>query len=277
MNPHTVFCPNSTCSASGQLDQGNIRIHSRKEKRYRCTVCGKTFSETAGTAMYGVKKDHETFTCVVTLLGHGCPVQAIVAAYGLDERTVVDWQRRAGKHCRTVHEHIIGKSQLNVGQVQADEIKVKTQMGAVWVAMVMMVATRLWLGGAVSAHRDKHLLAAAVQAVRQIAICRPMVWAVDGLAAYVGVIQRAFRTPLRTGSVGAPRKITWPDIGIVQVIKRRVNGRLSIERRVRQGDEQQVLSVIAASQGGQGGINTAFIERLNATFRQSLAALARRT
>jgi hypothetical protein len=28
---------------------------------------------------------------VVTLLAHGCPVQAIVAAFGFDERTVADW------------------------------------------------------------------------------------------------------------------------------------------------------------------------------------------
>jgi hypothetical protein len=28
-------------------------------------------------------------TVVLTLLCHGCPIQAIVAAFGLDERTVV--------------------------------------------------------------------------------------------------------------------------------------------------------------------------------------------
>jgi hypothetical protein len=214
---------------------------------------------------------------VVTLLGHGCPVQAIVAAFELDERTVADWQRRTGQHCQGVHEHIVGQSQLDLGQVQADEIKVKTQTGVIWMALAIMVSTRLWLGGAVSPSRDKKLLATLVAQVVKVALCRPMVWAVDGLVAYVGGIQRAFRTPLRTGQRGAPRKIAWPSIGIVQVIKRRTAGYLQIERRVEQGDSTVVQAVIETSQGGSGGINTAFIERLNATFRQSLACLGRRS
>jgi hypothetical protein len=46
---------------------------------------------------------------------------------------------------------------------------------------------------------------------------------------------------------------------------------------VYQGDPTLVQAVIETSQGGSGGINTAFIERLNATFRQCLACLGRRT
>lgn len=277
MNPQATFCPNPACSARGQVGQGNIRVHSVKEGRYRCMTCHKTFSETSGTARYGIKKPPQDFTRVVTLLGHGCPVQAIVAAFGLDERTVADWQRRAGIHCQRVHEHVVGQSQLDLGQVQADEIKVKTQAGVVWMALAIMVSTRMWLGGAVSVTRDKTLLATVVAQVVNVALCRPIVWAVDGLATYVGVIQQAFRTALRTGKRGAPRKIAWPNVGIVQVIKRRTAGPLSIERRVYQGDPALIQSVILTSQGGSGGINTAFIERLNATFRQCLACLGRRS
>ena len=36
---------------------------------------------------------------VATLIAYGCPLQAIVAAFHLDERTVMDWQERAGRHC----------------------------------------------------------------------------------------------------------------------------------------------------------------------------------
>lgn len=277
MNPQERFCPNLACSARGQVGQGNIRVHSLKERRYRCTSCNQTFSETSGTALYGIKKPQPDFVRVVTLLGHGCPVQAIVVAFELDERTVADWQRRAGEHCQGVHEHVVGQSHLDLGQVQADEIKVKTQAGVIWMALVIMVSTRLWLGGAVSYTRDKQLLATLVAQVVKVALCRPIVWAIDGLVAYVGVIQRAFRTPLRTGQRGAPRKMAWPNIGIVQVIKRRTAGQLQIERRVAQGDPTLVQAVIDTSQGGSGGINTAFIERLNATFRQCLACLARRS
>ena len=41
---------------------------------------------------------------VVTLLAHGCPIQAIVVAFGLDERTVAVWLKRAGEQCQRVQQ-----------------------------------------------------------------------------------------------------------------------------------------------------------------------------
>ena len=73
MNPKAQFCPNSTCHASGKTGFGNIGVHSRKQRRYKCTCCGKTFTESKGTAVYGLKKPTELFIIVVTLLVHGCP------------------------------------------------------------------------------------------------------------------------------------------------------------------------------------------------------------
>lgn len=70
------------------------------------------------------------------------------------------------------------------------------------------------------------------------------------------------------------KSCSWSDIAIVQVVKQRAAGSLTIHRRIVQGNADLVERLIQASQG-QGGINTAYIERLNATFRQSLAALAK--
>ncbi len=44
----------------------------------------------------GLRTSTELVVIVVTLLACGCPVQAIVQAYGLDERTVASWRERAG-------------------------------------------------------------------------------------------------------------------------------------------------------------------------------------
>lgn len=276
MNPQAQFCPNEVCPARGKVSAGNIVIHSQEEQRYKCKTCGRTFSATTGTMLYGIKTGVEVVVLVITLLAHGCPVQAIVAAFGLDERTVRSWLLKAGEHCQQVHEQVVGKRQLDLGQVQADEIKVKTQRGTLWMAMAMMVSTRLWLGGVVSAKRDQSLIRAVVETIRAVALCRVLLLAVDGLVGYVEAFQQAFRTPLPTGKVGRPRLIPWQSINIVQVVKRRRAEGLSIERRIVQGDTQQVEACLKASQGG-GQINTAFIERLNATFRQCLACLGRRT
>jgi hypothetical protein len=88
-------------------------------------------------------------TLVITLLAHGCPLQAIVVAFGFDERTVASWLRRAGVHGQAVQASLVEQPR-DLGQVQADEIRVKKQGGMVWMALAIMVKTRLWLGGEVS-------------------------------------------------------------------------------------------------------------------------------
>jgi hypothetical protein len=70
--------------------------------------------------------------------------------------------------------------------------------------------------------------------------------------------------------------VSWPDICIVQVVKQRVEGALHVERRIVQGVKDMVENLIQKTQG-KGVINTTFIERLNATFRQRIAPLARRS
>src|SRR6266581_10271 len=100
MDTSQQFCPNEACSARGQIGQGNIVIHDRKRQRYRCKTCKQTFSARRGTMFEGLRTSRELVVIVVTLLAFGCPVQAIVQAYGLDERTVASWRDRAGSQCQ---------------------------------------------------------------------------------------------------------------------------------------------------------------------------------
>lgn len=277
MNPQRVFCPNLVCPARGQQGQGNISVHSQKERRYGCAVCGQTFSVTKGTLFYRLRTDSVQVMLVITLLAYGCPRQAIVQAFGFDERTIKDWWQRSGEHCRRVHEHLVETQQLDLQQVQADEIKAKVQGGSVWMAMALMVPTRLWLGGVISPRRDMALIVQVAAKVRGMALCRPLLLAVDGLVSYVSAFRAAFRSPLpRHGQPGRPHLVAWSGIVIVQVVKHRTAAGLDIVRRIVQGNAPAVTQLLAGSQGG-GVINTAYIERLNATFRQRLACLARRT
>lgn len=276
MNPQDIFCPNIDCPARGQKAEGNISIHSKEEKRYRCNVCGKTFAATKGTIFYRLRTDAWTVMLVITLMAYGCPLKAIVKAFGYDERTVKNWWQRSGEHCREVHEHKIGGSKIDLGQVQADEIKGKGQGLSYWMAMAMMVSTRLWLGGAISPRRDMELIQELADQIRKIALCRELLLAVDGLSSYVKAFRRAFRTPLLDGRQSRPRMIAWSRIAIVQVVKQRTRNGLAISRRIVQGCPQMIERLLQLTQGG-GVINTAYIERLNATFRQRLAWLNRRT
>jgi transposase-like protein len=172
MDPRTQFCPNLSCPARGKTGHGNIIIHSRKPERYQCKVCGQTFSAKAGTPYHRLHHSVELVTCVVTLIAYGCPVQAIVAAFHLDERTVQDWQTRAGLHCQQIHEQLVLQPR-DLGHVQADEIRVKAQGLVLWLALAIWVPTRLWLGAALSPTRDEGLIRQIIQLVRSGALARP--------------------------------------------------------------------------------------------------------
>ena len=109
MDPTTVCCPNLACPARGQIGQGNIGIHSRQDKRFLCTVCRKTFSATEGTAFYRRRTAAEPVALVVTLLAHGGPVPAMVAACGCDERTVAARWAHSGRPGQAVQEYVVAQ------------------------------------------------------------------------------------------------------------------------------------------------------------------------
>jgi transposase-like protein len=276
MNPQAQFCHNPQCPARGQRGQGNIHVHSQAEQRYRCSTCRQTFAATTGTPFYRLHTAVDLVTIVLTLLCHGCPIQAIVAAFGLDERTVAAWLARAGRHCQQVHQHVVQQGQVDVQYVQADELWVKLVGRRVWMAMALAVPSRLWLGGVISPHRDLRLITTLVQLIRSCAHSLALLVCVDGLPSYVTAFLRVFRHPVRTGRRGRPRLVLEQGLLLGQVVKRYVQRRVvSVERRVVRGTEAGIAAVLATT-GSGSGINTADIERLNATFRASLAPLVRR-
>ncbi len=279
INPRGQFCHNPNCWAYGRPSEGHIVIHSRHERRYQCKRCRKTFSATTGTTLYRAHKPHHLVVQVVTLLAHGCPAQAVVAAFGLDERTVARYQAEAGAQCRRVHEHVVQAGRVELGQVQADELRVRIVGGVLWVATALAVASRLWLGGAVSAQRDRPLIRRLLQRVRACGPVRAVLLCVDGLGSYVAQARAVFREPQRTGRAGRPPLVLPGGVCVAQVVKQYARGRVvGVARRVAQGTVGVVQARLAATQrSGEAVVNTAYVERLNATFRARLAPLVRRT
>ena len=215
---------------------------------------------------------------VITLLAYGCPIQAIVHAFGLDERTVTNWQYRAGKHCESVHKEKIERGILELMHVQADEIWIKMRGAVVWVALAIMVPTRLWIAGEVSKKRDSDLIDCLMEQVRRC--CKAMtaiLICTDGFAAYPKSILRAFREKVKNPyGIGAPRKEVWPRLYIGTVIKHTVKRRVNqVVRWMTYGQWRKAKRLIKASKGGKK-LNTSFIERLNGTFRERFASFTRK-
>ena len=275
IEPQDVFCPNMACPARGQTNQGNIRYHSRTPLRYRCQVCRTTINERVGTPFHRRRVGQARITEVVTLVAYGCPIAAIEAALGYERSTVSDWIDAAGAHAQAVQQTLVEQPR-DLQHVQVDEIRLVTQRGIVWVAMALMVSTRLWLGAVSSPLRDRNLIRELAALVWRCAIQAPLLVVSDGLASYPTAFAQQFCTT-EGGTGGRGRRIRWPELVVAQVVKQyqgyRVSGTL---HRLMQGSVEMFLTLLWQTDGCQV-LNTAFIERFNGTMRNRLAGLARRT
>jgi IS1 family transposase len=171
------------------------------------------------------------------------------------------------------------QGKLHLEHVQADEIRVKGHRMIPWMAMVIMVSTRLWLGGVASEHRDRKLADQLLRMVKAccLPLCAPLI-VTDGWTAYAGSIRRAFRNKVkRAGKRGRCHLQAWPEIVIGTVIKKTAKKQVvEVIRRMAQGTIERAEELLALSAGGIE-LNTAFIERFNGTMRERMASLTRRS
>ena len=112
-----------------------------------------------------------------------------------------------------------------------------------------------------------------------------MLFCLVGFRAYWSAIKTVFRESVPTRALGRPRLRPWDDIHIAQVVKQYAHGQvIGVVRRIVQGTEAQINRLLKITQGGGvtpalacgASVNTAYIERLNATFRARWAELVRR-
>jgi len=104
--------------------------------------------------------------------------------------------------CQRVHEHVVEAGGVELGQVQADELRVRVVGGVMWLAGALAVESRLWLGGVVSMRRDRDLIRRLLSRVRACGLARAMLLCTDGLASYPKAAIHLFREPLLTGTEG---------------------------------------------------------------------------
>lgn len=96
----------------------------------------------------------------------------------------------------------------------------------------------------------------------------------DGLINVYGILER----PPYKGVGRRPSPVLTPleDLKYAKVCKKREKGRVvEVVQEVVLGNPKEVLRLLGADEGGK--INTAYIERLNLTIRNSLARFIRRT
>jgi IS1 family transposase len=293
------FCPYPTCAYQGWVGLGNLCANGHPSggpwRQLHCTSCGGYFQETHGTPLHGKRVAPDMLVWAVGALAEGLGIRAVARVFEVDPNTVLVWLVEVAEHAAAFSQYFL--HDVRVTQVQLDELFAllsAVQAGEVseaeaitrlsrsphWVWVAMDPVSKLLLAIDVG----NRTLAMAQRVVHQVVQvlapdCAPL-FLTDGFKEYMTALLTHYGhwvQPERQrvqGPAPKPRWMPLPQLLYAQVIKTIRRRRLvRVSHRVVFGTLEAVAHVLAAC-GWQ--IQTAFIERVNLSIRQHVAAVGRR-
>jgi IS1 family transposase len=293
------FCPHPGCDYRGWLGLGNLRANGHPNggpwRQLHCTSCGGSFQETHGTLLHGKGVAPEKLVWAVSALAEGLGIRAVARVFEVDPNTVLQWLVEVADHATAFSRYFL--HDVRVTQVQLDELFAllsAVKAGEVseaeaitrlarsphWVWTAMDPVTKLLL----TIDIGDRTLAMAQRVVHQVVQvlapgCAPL-FLTDGFKEYATALLThcgQWVQPPRRHDQGPSPKPRWmplPQLLYAQVVKTvRRRCLVRVRHRVVFGTLETVNAVLAPL-GCQ--INTAFVERLNLSMRQHVAAVGRR-
>ena len=293
------FCPDLDCRYGGWLGLGNITSNGHPSsgpwRQLYCSKCRGYFLETHGTPLHRKRVSSDMLVWAVGALAEGLGIRAVARVFEVDPNTVLHWLVAAADHLTAFSQYFL--HDVRVTQVQLDELYAllcAVKDGEVSEAEALRRLSRSphWVWAAIdpvsklllTIEVGERTRAMAQRVVHQVAQalapgCVPL-FLTDGFKEYATALLTHFghwvQPPRRqaTGPAPKPRWMPWPQLLYAQVVKTvRWRRLVRVRHRVVFGTVEAVQQVLAAH-GWQ--INTAFIERLNLSMRQHVAAVGRR-
>jgi IS1 family transposase len=260
-----------------------------------CGVCRGSVLATLGTILHGKRASVELIGRVLACLAEGVGLRGTARGFEVDPTTVLPWLVEAAEQLRAFSQHV--RHDVRVRQVQLDELfallsAVKAREVSEAEAIERLERSPQWVWAAMDPESTRLLgldvgdrtLAMAQRVGHQVAqvlapACAPLLLT-DGFRAYLTALLthdgQGVQPPRRRaqGPAPTPRWMPLPHLLYAQVVKTVRRRRLvRVRHRVVFGTLETV-NALWAPLGCQ--INTAFIERLNLTIRQHVAAVGRR-
>jgi IS1 family transposase len=302
--PRTVdtsqhFCPHTGCRYRGWLGRGNLRANGHPSggpwRQFQCTSCEGYFPEHHGTIFHGKQVAVELIVRVLACLAEGLGIRATARVFEVDPNTVLGWLVEAAEQLKAfahyflceVHVHQVQLDELYAvlsavkdGELSEDEAIKRLSRSPQWVWVAIDPVSKLLLAIDVG----QRTLAMAQRVVHQVVQvlapgCVPL-FLTDGFKEYTTALLTHYGQwgqPERRQAQGPNPKPRWmplPQLLYAQVVKTVRRRRLvRVHHRVVCGTLEAIQQVLAAC-GWQ--INTAFIERVNLSIRQHVAAVGRR-
>jgi IS1 family transposase len=293
------FCSQPHCAYRGWVGLGNISANGYPNggpwRQLHCTSCRGYFQETHGTPLHGKRVAPDKLVWAVGALAEGLGIRAVARVFEVDPNTVLAWLVEVAEHAAAFSQYVL--HDVRVTQVQLDELfallsAVKTGEVSEAEAITRLSRAPHWVWAAIDpvtkllltidvGDRTLAMAQRVVHHVVQVLApgCVPL-FLTDGFKDYLTALLTHYgqwvQLPRRQAKGLAP-KSRWmplPQLLYAQVIKTVRRRRLiRVRHRVVFGTLEAIQQVLAAC-GWQ--INTAFVERLNLTIRQHVAAVGRR-
>ncbi len=293
------FCPNPDCTYRGWVGWGNLRANGHPNggpwRQLLCVVCRRYFLETLGTLFHGKRMPVELIVRVIACLAEGLGIRGTARVFEVDPNTVLQWLVEAAEQLRAFVQHFL--HDIRVHQVQLDEVFAllsavkdgevseaeaieRLERSPQWVWVAMDPESKLLLAIDVG-DRTLAMAQRVVHHVAQVLApdCTPL-FLTDGFREYLTALLTHYgqwvHPPRRqaTGPLPKPRWLPRPALLYAQVIKTVRRRRLvRVRHRVVFGTLEAVNHLLAPL---GWHINTAFVERINLTIRQHVAAVGRR-
>ena len=297
-------CPSEECPAYGELGDNPlhdivgfgayITTNGEVRQMYRCNVCRKPFSETAGTPFFGLKTPTHTVCTALAELSEGMGIRGVARLNHVKPDTVLEWIEKAGEHCEQVSEYMI--QELKLTQVQLDELwtfvhkkqgklsemeKEHTEWGDNWIWIAFDPIHKLIVAVLVGDRTEEEAMGLLSRLRSRLAEGHLPLFTSDSLAHYAKAILYTFGVwiqPQRKGNRGRmpkPRPVPREGLCYATVHKERENGHVvSVTTQVVYGCMKDVMARLKPL--GQK-INTAYVERVNLTLRHLVSRLHRKT
>jgi IS1 family transposase len=260
-----------------------------------CLGCNGYFPEHHGTIFHGKRVAVDLIGHAIACLAEGVGIRGTARVFAGDPNTVLQWLVEAADHLRLFSQYFL--HDVRVTQVQLDELFAllsavkdgevsetdaleRLSRSPHWVWAAMDPESKLLLTMDVGARTLAMAQCVVHQVVQVLAPgCVPL-FLTDGFKEYTTALLTHYGQwvqPARQRAQGPapqPRWMPRPQLRYAQVIKTVRRQRLvRVTHRVVFGTLEAVEQVLAVY-GWQ--INTAFVERINLTIRQHVAAVGRR-
>ena len=293
------FCPHANCAYRGWVSWGNLNANGHPSggpwRQWYCTVCKGYCLETHGTLWHGKRVAPDVLVWAVGALAEGLGIRAVARVFEVDPHTVLQWLVEAAEQLQAFSQYFLHDvrvtqvqldalyallSAVKAGEVSEAEALTRLSRSPHWVWAAIDPVTKLLL----TIDVGDRTLAMAQRVVHQVVQvlapgCVPL-FLTDGFTEYTTALLTHYGQwvqPARRRAQGPAPKPRWMPLPVLlyaQVVKTVRRRRLvRVRHRVVFGTLATIEQVLAVH---GWHINTAFVERINLTIRQHVAAVGRR-